>query len=207
MRLLRTLRRDERGVAALELGILIIPLSAVLLGILDMGYGMYLRSTLQGAINDVARQAVVENPEFAGTGTLESRMSTEIRSRLAGLAEDGDWNLEVASFNEFSRIGVPEKLVTDRNRNGRYDEDNPSTPADEGDCWIDLEENGEYDTDPQRDGIGGADDIVLYTATMVKERFLPMAELIGMEPNYNIVVQATVRNQPYANQDVPPTVC
>ena len=38
-------------------------------------------------------------------------------------------------------------------------------------------------------------------------RMLPVAGFIGVSPDYNIHATAAIRNQPYARQKVPPTVC
>ena len=198
MKRLRSLGGDARGAAVMEFGLLALPLCVVLFGVLDMGFNMYLRSVLNGAINDVSRMAVVQDPNLPGTGTPEARLRAAVHARLSGLVEMDNLELQVASFDEFSRVNAPEKLVTDVNRNGRYDP---------GDCWIDLDENGEYDTRPNRSGIGGADDIAVYTARIVMPRIVPMAGLIGMSENYDIQVRSAVRNQPYANQAVPPTEC
>jgi hypothetical protein len=198
MNQLRTLLHDAKGAVLMEFGLLIIPLSIVLLGVLDMGFAMYLRSTMQGAVNDVSRMAVVQNPNFTGTGTIEERISAAIRDRLSGLASEAEWDVDVESFDEFSSVGAPEKILHDENDNGEIDD---------GDCWLDLQENGAYDEAPSRGGIGSADDIAIYTASLSMPRILPMAELIGMAPNYDIQVRSAVRNQPYANQPVPPTEC
>ena len=195
---LRILLRDARGAVLMEFGLLIVPLCIVLMGVMDMGFGMYLRSTMQGAVNDVSRMAVVQDPNFSGTGTTEQRIDAAIKARLAGLADYGTWDVDVESFNEYSRVGAPEKIVRDANNDGEIDS---------GDCWLDLEPNGEYDTAPSRGGIGGADDIAVYTASLSMPRILPMAGLIGMSPNYEILVRSAVRNQPYANQPVPATEC
>jgi len=194
----RLLLRDERGAAIMEFGLMIVPLCLVLLGLLDIGLQMYLRSTMQGAVNDVSRMAVVEDPQFSGTGTTEERISAAVRRRLGGLAGHADWEVEINSFESFSQVNVPEKLVADANDNGEVDP---------GDCWTDLEVNGEHDADPQRAGLGGADDIALYTATLTMPRVVPMAGLAGLDPNYVIQVKAAVRNQPYSNQAASPTAC
>lgn len=195
---LLTLLRDARGAVLMEFGLLILPLCIVLMGVLDMGFGMYLRSTLQGAVSDVSRMAVVESPSFSGTGTVPQRIEAAVNARLGGLVNASELDVEIESFDEFSRVNAPEKIVSDVNGNGEIDS---------GDCWVDLEENGEYDTAPSRLGIGGADDIAVYTATLSMPRILPMAGLIGMSPNYEIVVRSAVRNQPYRNQEPPPTEC
>jgi hypothetical protein len=169
----------------------------VMLGLLDLGYMMYVRSTLQGALNDVARQAAVETPGFAGEGTLEERIEEAVKDRMAPLTAGTTITVEATNYYEFSGIGKPEKLVTDVDGDGRYDA---------GDCWQDLNGNGNYDTSTSRTGVGGADDVAVYQAVMNKPRLLP-AELLGFSPNYDINVTTMVRNQPYANQAVPPVEC
>jgi Flp pilus assembly pilin Flp len=194
----RSLIRNERGAVLTEFGLLIVPMCILLLGLLDLGYLMYLRSTFQGAINDVARLATVQNPTISGTGTVEQRMDAAIRERMRGLAINATYDVREQSVEDFTQIGKPEKLISDVNRNGRHDP---------GDCWIDLQQNGTFDTAPVRSGLGGADDVVLYTANLTMPRMFPMAKLLGASPNYEILVKATVRNQPYANQASSPTVC
>jgi len=95
-------------------------------------------------------------------------------------------------------VGKPEKLITDVNGNGKYDP---------GDCWQDDNGNGVYDTDAGKSGIGGADDVVLYSVTLAMPRILPMATLIGLPATQTINVKTTVRNQPFANQASPAVAC
>ena len=44
----------------------------------------------------------------------------------------------IKNYYEFSGVGKPEKLTTDHNSNGQYDED-------DGDCWEDVNDNENYD--------------------------------------------------------------
>ena len=196
---LSALRRNESGAVLTEFGLLIIPLCVLLLGLLDLGYMMYVRSTLQGVLNDVARQASVEAPGFTGEGTLEERIEARVKSRRGPMAADEATSVEATNYYEFSGVGKPEKLITDEDGDGRYDAGD--------DCWQDLNENGTYDFDTSRSGVGGADDIAVYQADMVRPRLFPMAGLLGFSPFYEISVRTVVRNQPYANQAVPPVEC
>jgi hypothetical protein len=90
--------------------------------------------------------------------------------------------------------------MTDVNGNGEYDR------AD-NDCFSDLNENGRYDTDTGRDGLGGANDVAFYQADIDMPRLLPVAQLLGFSPNYKMSVATAVRNQPYGTQKTPPVVC
>jgi hypothetical protein len=190
---------DERGVAAIEFAMLLLPMCICLFGLLDAGYGMYVRSDLQGALNDIARQATIETPGFSGTGTTDQRIDAALKARMATLVKTATYTITKSSYYQFGTVGKPEKLITDVNANGKYDK---------GDCFQDINGNGVYDTDGTgRSGIGGADDVVVYNVTISMRRLLPMASLIGLPAQQTINVKTTVRNQPYANQASPATVC
>lgn len=209
---IRSLLRDERGAAITELGVLLLPLCILLMGLLDVGYMMYARSVLQGALNDVARAAVVENPDLVGEDgqTLEQRIAAAVEARMDGLARDAVIDTVPSHYDRFTSVGKPEKLITDRNDNGVYD-------AEDGDCFQDMNESGEWDDEALpagASGIGGADDIAIYTADMSMDRLFPIDELVGalpigieMSPTYRLQASTAVRNQPYDIQAAPPTVC
>lgn len=197
---LRKLIRDNRGMAAVEFGIIAVPLMIVLLGGLDLGYQSYVRAQLQGVLNDVARTATVENPDFSGfTGaSIEERIENAIEERVNNIARNATYTIEQSSFYEFSGVGDAEKLLTDYNGNGEYDT---------GDCFEDINNNSVFDVDAGDSGQGGADDVVYYDVTITMPRIVPVANLIGLPNNYTINARAAVRNQPFASQTIPPTVC
>ena len=58
--LLARLRRAQRGAAIVEFALVLVPLVLFLFGGLDLGYQAYLRSVVQGALNDVARSSSLE---------------------------------------------------------------------------------------------------------------------------------------------------
>ncbi|WP_299327854.1 TadE/TadG family type IV pilus assembly protein [Parasphingopyxis sp.] len=196
----RRLSRDERGMAATEFGLLVVPLMIVLLGAFDLGYQSYVRAQLQGVLNDVARTAVVETPDFSGYAgsTTEERIENAIKDRVNNIARNATFTIEQTSFYEFSGVGNAEKLLTDHNDNGEYDA---------GDCFEDINRNGAFDVDAGAAGQGGADDVVFYEVTVTMPRIVPMASLIGISDNYTINARTAVRNQPYDDQNPPPTVC
>mgnify|MGYP001457159170 CR=1 FL=1 len=196
---LAQLARDTRGATLVEFGIILIPLCVVLLGGLDLGYQSYVRSVLQGVLNDIARTGSLETPEVGcAGGTVEEQLECAIEDRVNTIARNATYTIEMKNFYEFSGVNRSEKLVTDYNNNGRYDP---------GDCWEDLNGNGVYDIEAGRIGIGGADDIVFYDVTVSMPRLVPIARFIGGSDEYRIKAQAAIRNQPYASQRVPQTVC
>ncbi|MFT6474529.1 MAG: Flp pilus assembly protein TadG, partial [Qipengyuania sp.] len=59
---LHQLRDDERGATIVEFAFVVGPMLLLLMGGLELGYNSYVRSTMQGALNDAARTAAVEFP-------------------------------------------------------------------------------------------------------------------------------------------------
>jgi Flp pilus assembly protein TadG len=197
----RRLRQDERGATILEFGILVIPLSVCLLGMLDVGYMMYTKSLMQGALNDVSRQATVEKPVFSSQGaTVDAKIDAAIKARMGKLVKGGTYTITKTSYYKFSGVGKAEKMTKDVNGNGKVDKN---------DCWEDVNKNNTFDTSTSAGTAspGGADDVVLYTVNVSRDRITPMAGLIGMPAKYAISVKTLVRNQPYADQPKPPEAC
>ena len=201
VRSLMRLKRDSRGVTVVEFAIVALPLSMLLMGGFDLGHQSYIRAVMQGALNDAARKASVQDPSFTAKGsTTEERVTNTIKDQLQAITPGATISVTMSNYYDFSGIGNPEKLMTDVNGNGQYD-------ADDGDCFSDLNGNGKYDTDTGRDGIGGANDVVFYEAHIVMPRLLPVAQLLGFSPDYDMTVATAVRNQPYGTQATPPVVC
>jgi Flp pilus assembly protein TadG len=199
--IIRRLGHDNRGVTAVEFGILAVPLCMLLMGGFDLGHQAYIRSVMQGALTDAARRASVQDPEFAASGaTTEEQVTNSIKKQLEAITPGAEITVTESNFYDFSGIGNPEKLMTDVNGNGEYD-------AADKDCFSDLNENGKYDMDTGRDGVGGANDVAFYKADIDMPRLLPVAQLLGFPRNYRMSVATAVRNQPYGTQKTPPVVC
>mgnify|MGYP001766793315 CR=1 FL=1 len=195
----RSLKPDNRGVTAVEFALVAPVLFTAIIGGLDLGYQAYARSVLQGALNDVARKGSLEGPELDCAGSsVEAKIRCAVEKRSDAVARNATYHFDIKSYYEFTGVGRGEKLITDYNHNGQYDE---------GDCFQDLNENREFDSVAGREGIGGADDVVFYDVTLTMPRLLPMSSLLGWSSEYQIHATTAVRNQPYSRQRVPPTVC
>ncbi|GMM94190.1 TadE/TadG family type IV pilus assembly protein [Qipengyuania sp. MTN3-11] len=198
-RFIRKLAVEETGAAIPEFGFVLLPLLLFLMGGLDLGYQAYLRSVVQGALNDIARTGSLEGPTIDCPGAqLEDRVRCAIEARSNIIARNATYTISMTNFFDYSTIGRSERLVTDHNGNGAYNA---------GDCFVDLNENGSFDASAGRTGIGGADDVVFYRVTVSMPRMFPIHKLINTTPNYRIEATTAVRNQPYASQRQPPTIC
>jgi len=193
------LARDESGATIVEFAILLVPLLAMMLGFMELGYQSYVRSTLQGTLNDVARVAAVEDPDLGDEDlSLDERIEKHVTSRMSTLVESGTYDFKISNYKNFSAVGQPEALVTDVNSNGKYDD---------GDCWEDTNPNGEFDTDGARDGVGGADDVVVYEVTLSVPHLLPVENFVGAGNSFDVKAATLIRIQPYADQRRPEVAC
>lgn len=196
------LKRDEKGATIVEFAFIVGPMFLLLIGGLELGYNSYVRSTMQGALNDAARTAAVEFPIINVAGnTVEEQVENLIKGTVQHVAPNADVKVTQKSYFDFSTIGDPEKLMTDNNNNGQYDDD-------DGDCFEDANGNGTYDTDAGKTGNGGADDVVLYTASVTAPRILPIHAFLpnlGSEIKYTL--ETAVRNQPYDQQETASVIC
>ena len=69
--LIRKLRADERGATIVEFALVAMPLCVLVMGGFDLGHQSYIRSVMQGALNDAARRAAacrVSAPPGAAPG-------------------------------------------------------------------------------------------------------------------------------------------
>ncbi len=191
--------RDESGATIVEFSILLVPLLAVMLGFLELGYQSYVRSMLQGTLNDVARAAAVEDPDLGDSSlSLEARIEKHVKDRMSKLVKSGTYEFEISNYKNFSAVGQPEALVTDINKNGEYDE---------GDCWEDTNPNEAFDLDGADSGVGGADDVVVYEVTLSVPHLLPIAAFGGPSKNFDSQAATMIRIQPYADQKKPEVAC
>ncbi len=198
-RLWQRLKADRTGAAAVEFAMLILPMTTVMFATYDIAYQFYLRSVIQGALNDVARTASLEAPSLNCTGTtLVDQIQCAVKKRSSVIARDASYDVVVKNYFDFSTVGRSEKLVTDYNNNGAYDV---------GDCFVDLNENGVFDASAGRSGVGGADDVAFYEVTVTMPRVFPVADFMPISKNYSIRAQTALRNQPYTRQRTPPTIC
>lgn len=198
---MRALFRDEQGVTIIEFAIILLPMCVLLIGGLDLAHQSYVRTLMQASLNDAARRATVENPQFNASGeTTEAKIEAMIGEVLTPLAPDAEITVTRQSYYEFSDVGNAEKLMTDHNDNGQFDE------AD-GDCWEDANHNGIYDLDGGLSGGGMSNDVVFYTADISMPRLFPGDAFLPLPATIDMSLETAVRNQPYGNQTTPVIVC
>lgn len=188
--LLRPLASDRRGVTAIEFGIVAPVLCLMILGLSDLAYQSYTQSMLEGAVQKAARDSTLE-----GASTNIDAIDQSVKDAVHRVAPEATVTSIRKSYTTFSNI-KPEKF-TDTNKNG---------VRDTGECYDDVNGNGQWDSDPGKAGIGGADDIVVYQVTAVYPRIFPMASMLGWSSTQTLVAKTVLKNQPYSTQYLPTVV-
>ena len=193
---LKRLRRDEEGATLIEFAFVAPVVVLMLIGGMDVGYSIYIRSVANGALESVARSGSLE-------GATESQIRFDIRKNVKTIlpnfaANDSNIIVTTKNYTDYSRINAAEKIVVDNDNDGVLDI---------GDCWIDEDGNNQYGTNEGKNGIGGADDSVYYNVAISVPNLFPMTGMLGLPATRVINVKTLVVNQPYGQQATRPTVC
>jgi Flp pilus assembly protein TadG len=189
-RIFRPLAGDTRGVTIIEFAVVAPVLSLMILGLCDLAYQSYSQSMLEGAVQKAARDSTLEN-----ASNNINALDQSVRDAVHAVAPSANVTSIRKSYTTFSNI-KPEKF-TDTNKNG---------VRDPGECYDDVNGNGQWDSDPGKNGQGGADDIVVYQVTAQYPRIFPMAGLLGWPATQTLMAKTVLKNQPYSTQYQPTVV-
>jgi len=184
--LARALIRDCRGGPATEFAV-ILPASLLLvLGFGDLAYQAYLESILTGAVQKAGRDSTIQ-----GNASQTEQIDQKVINAVKAAAPKATFVSTRENYDNYSEIG-PEPF-TDTNHNG---------VRDKGECYSDVNANGQWDSDPGSAGQGGASDVTYYKMKATFPRLFPFAWLIGWNSNVTITATTILKNQPYATQTV-----
>lgn len=182
---LHRLATDARGAAVVEFAIIIPVLAMLLLGSIEFGLNVYMRAVLEGAMQQAGRNSSLESSQSSQTA-----IDTFVRDRVQGVLPGATVTFVRENYQSFSNVGRPEDF-TDTNGNGIHDAT---------ECFQDANGNNTWDADAGRTGIGGANDVVEYTATVTYPSLIPGGRALGLSPTTTIKAQTILRNQPFASQ-------
>ena len=182
---LHNLGTDAEGATVVEFALASPVLVLLLMGLFDMGYSVYANTMLQGALQRAARDSTVE-----GAASTLTVLDDAVKSEVLRVVPDASIAFSRKAYANFTDIGLEEDY-TDANENG---------VCDDGEPYEDANGSGTWDRDRGANGLGGARDAVVYTATMTYNRKFPMASLIGLSETVTNSASTVLRNQPYDAQ-------
>lgn len=185
---LRRLRFEDRGVAAVEFALITPVLIMFMMGIGDLLHGLYTRSIVVGAVQKAGRDGTIQNK---GSETATAELDAKVMDIVKQAAPGATFVSTRQNYANFSNVDKPEPF-TDKagGRAGQYDA---------GECYSDTNGNGTWDADGGRVGVGGANDIAQYTITVTYPRLFPLPGL-DWGADGTITANTVLKNQPYAAQ-------
>ncbi len=190
----KRLRREQKAATIVELGFAAPIFFMILIGIFDLGYAIYCRSVLVGAVNEAGRASGLRTG-VANKQAIDDRVKAQVQQVMP----KASLTYSRKNYQTFSAVNQPEDFI-DANGNNAY-----NSPE----CFTDINANNRWDADPSSDGQGTADDVVLYTVTMQYQDIFPLWKFIGLDSIRKTEAATLLRNQPYADQvaRVPIQVC
>jgi Flp pilus assembly protein TadG len=186
------LRRNEDGAYMLELALILPAFLMLMMGIFDIGFQMYAKSVLAGAVEEAARSSTLESNNLN-----QSDVDQRVRDAVGNVASYATLSFSRTNYRNFANVNQPENF-TDSNNNGVR---NP------GECYEDRNNSNSWDASGGAAGQGGADDVVLYRATISYNRLFPLWRMLGEPQNESIRVSTVLRNQPFNVQSAATVRC
>ncbi len=189
MKKLKFLRRSEEGTSVTEFGLIAPALIVMLMGTFDAGHAMYVRSVLNGALQEAGRDSSLEN---ANATSQQNLIDQKVRETMTTIAPGAVVTPKRRYYKTFSEAAASEpEEWTDTNSNNTCDQNEP---------YVDENSNDVWDADGGNDGQGGAKDVVILQVEVKYTRLFPVYELIGLPSQVVVVSDTILANQPYGTQ-------
>lgn len=189
-RFLHRLKQDEDGTTVVEFGLIAMPLTIMIMGIMDLGHTYYVDSVMNGAMHELARESSLEG---AATISQQNVVDARLRDTIRSVSPDAQVTVTRRYYKTFSKAAAAlAEEWTEGNGNGRCDNNEP---------FIDANNNGVWDKDGGDAGQGGAKDVVIVRVEVKYKRIFPTKSLIGLGEDVQLLTDSILANQPYGAQD------
>jgi len=187
---MKRLRRNRKGSAVTEFAIAAPVVIMATVGIIEFSMILFVSSLLEGGLREASRFGLTG---FQPNGlTREERILKIVEDHTHGLVDGTAANLSTLVYPSFDSIGQPEPF-TDENSNGTFDAGEP---------YMDINGNNQWDPDMGAAGLGGPEDIVLYTIDYDWPLMTGMLNgFIGNNGKIELRASVVVRNEPYGTTE------
>ena len=190
MATMKRLRRNRKGSAVTEFAIAAPVVIMAIVGIIEFSMILFVSSLLEGGLREASRFGLTG---FQPNGlTREERILKIVEDHTHGLVDGTAINLSTLVYPSFDSIGQPEPF-TDENSNGTFDAGEP---------YMDINGNNQWDPDMGAAGLGGPEDIVLYTIEYDWPLMTGMLNsFVGNDGKIGLRASVVVRNEPYGTTE------
>jgi Flp pilus assembly pilin Flp len=185
----RRIWSSEKGAYAVEFALITPPFLLLLIGTMDFGHSIYMRATVEGALQEASRDSGLESGAVAQGQQIIDR---KIKDAILNVANNATVTITRRYYKNFTQASqAQEETYTDTNTNKK---------CDQGEPYMDVNNNSKWDADGADDGQGGAQDVVILTASVDYPRLFPMEGLLGLPTTIEVDTNSVLANQPYGNQ-------
>lgn len=191
----RAIAGDRSGVTIVEFAIVAPVVLTFLMGASDVLLKAYVASLLNGEVQKAGRDSTLQANASAAAGTA---VDAKVIAAVRQIVPSATYTSQRLSYSSFSAVGTPEPF-TDTNGDGIRQT---------GECYSDVNGNGQWDADSGASGGGGASDVSLYSITVTYPHIFPVS-FMGWNSNVSLTAKTLLMNQPYARQSVvtPSVIC
>jgi Flp pilus assembly pilin Flp len=187
---LRAITKDQAGISVTEFGLIAPVVATMLLGSMDAGHTLYMRTVLDGAIQDIARDSSLED---GGILAKQEIINARIKEQVRRLNKDATVDIKRRYYRNFTNAyNADAEEFTDTDNDGECNNGEPYVDANLNDVW---------DSDGGDAGQGGAKDVSIVTVTVSYDRLFPMAKLAGLSDKVTVAANTVLANQPYGDQE------
>jgi Flp pilus assembly pilin Flp len=191
IREIRYFLRKQDGTSVMEFGLIAPVAVLMMLGTMDVGHTYYVRSVLDGAMQNVARDSSLEGATISAQQTA---MNKRIEDTVHAISSSAEVKPQRRYYKTFSNAAAAKAE--------EFTDGGPlfNKKCDNGEPYIDANNNGEFDEDGGDEGQGGAQDVVVIKYRVRFARLFPMGALLGLPNQVTIYSNSILANQPYGEQ-------
>jgi Flp pilus assembly protein TadG len=179
--------RDERGATIIEFAIVFPVVMMVFMALWDLAYRQYATAILSGEVQRAARAGTLESAQSVSALTaIDERVRRNVK-RINANMQNSDFTFTRRNFSDFTGAGKMEATT------------GPGSVCAAGYTYVDVNNSNTWD-DGAQNGVGGAQDVQLYTVTVSYRPLFPINALYGGPANHTVKASTVLRNQPFQDQ-------
>ena len=183
--MLRKIRKNSKGSAAIEFALLAPVFFYMVFGIIEIYTMMLAEGIIESSVRQAARSGLTG---YTPDGVARDDYILQQIENEAFFIDVNEIVFENKIYSNFANIGEPEPY-TDDNGDGYYDIGEP---------YDDVNGNAQWDADMGASGSGAAGDIVVYTIRYNWQFMTPfIGEFLSDDGSIEIVASSVVRNEPF----------
>ncbi len=192
LRDLGRLRRNREGAAAAEFALIAPMVVLVIVGIAEIGTTLFVGALMEGAVREASRYGITGQ---GGAGRMQT-VRDIIDDTTLGLVDIDVADISTKIYNDFDSIGHGEPYTDDSPANGAFDP---------GEAFVDVNGNGQWDTDQGKDGVGDPGEVVVYNIAYDLPLLTGMlTQHFGSAGLIKVKSRIAVRNEPFHDDGLMP---